>query len=212
MKKKFIMEKKFPNFSIYIKKILTQVHPDLKLSKEVKIFMNDLLATFLNQFIHDTVILMDHNRSKTLSSRDVQSTVRLFFVGTIAKHAVSEGTKVVTKFVSFVKKQKQKKRISNAKKCHLIIPPSRIRTVFEIILPEYTHNTRISFTAPVYLAAVTQYFIAELMELSGNVANKNQKSIIHIDCLKHVIQNDDELKRTLCKLPLRGETPSKPPL
>jgi hypothetical protein len=46
-----------------------------------------------------------------------------------------------------------------------------------------------------------EYFIAELMELSGNFARDNQKSIIQIDFLKHAIQNDDELKRTLCKLP-----------
>ena len=36
----------------------------------------------------------------TLSSREIQTAVRLMLPGELAKHAVSEGTKAVTKFSS----------------------------------------------------------------------------------------------------------------
>ena len=40
------------------------------------------------------------NEKGTLSSREVQTAVRLVLPGELAKHAVSEGTKAVTKFSS----------------------------------------------------------------------------------------------------------------
>nr|GFA31884.1 histone H2B [Tanacetum cinerariifolium] len=44
--------------------------------------------------------LVRYNKKNTLSSRVIQTAVRLVFPGELAKHAVSEGTKVVTKFTS----------------------------------------------------------------------------------------------------------------
>ena len=38
------------------------------------------------------------DKSMTMSSRDVQSAVRLVLPGELSKHAVSEGTKAMTKF------------------------------------------------------------------------------------------------------------------
>ena len=38
------------------------------------------------------------NKRDTLSSRDVQSAIRLVLPGELSKHAVSEGTKAMTKF------------------------------------------------------------------------------------------------------------------
>ena len=42
--------------------------------------------------------LARYNKKATLSSREVQTSVRLVLPGELAKHAVSEGTKAVTKF------------------------------------------------------------------------------------------------------------------
>ena len=44
--------------------------------------------------------LVRYNKKHTLSSREVQTAVRLLLPGELAKHAVSEGTKAVTKFSS----------------------------------------------------------------------------------------------------------------
>jgi histone H2B len=42
-----------------------------------------------------------YNRKSTISSREVQTAVRLILPGELAKHAVSEGTKAVTSNPSF---------------------------------------------------------------------------------------------------------------
>ncbi len=40
------------------------------------------------------------NKTKTMTSREIQTAVRLVLPGELSKHAVSEGTKAVTKFTS----------------------------------------------------------------------------------------------------------------
>ncbi|KAJ6735098.1 HISTONE H2B [Salix purpurea] len=41
-----------------------------------------------------------YNKKPTITSREIQTAVRLVLPGELAKHAVSEGTKAVTKFTS----------------------------------------------------------------------------------------------------------------
>jgi histone H2B len=43
---------------------------------------------------------VSYNGKATISSREIQTAVRLVLPGELAKHAVSEGTKAVTKFTS----------------------------------------------------------------------------------------------------------------
>ena len=45
------------------------------------------------------------SKKQTLSSREVQTAVRLILPGELAKHAVSEGTKAVTKFEAATSKK-----------------------------------------------------------------------------------------------------------
>ncbi|KAI8925547.1 histone-fold-containing protein [Entophlyctis helioformis] len=73
-------------YSTYIYKVLKQVHPDTGISNKAMSIMNSLLASY--------------NKRSTISSREVQTSVRLILPGELAKHAVSEGTKAVTKYQS----------------------------------------------------------------------------------------------------------------
>ena len=49
---------------------------------------------------HELGKLSTYNKKATLSSREIQTAVRLMLPGELAKHAVSERTKAVTKFSS----------------------------------------------------------------------------------------------------------------
>eukprot|EP00955_Chlamydomonas_euryale_P092247 364692-Chlamydomonas_euryale.AAC.4 len=44
--------------------------------------------------------LSRYSKKPTITSREIQTAVRLVLPGELAKHAVSEGTKAVTKFTS----------------------------------------------------------------------------------------------------------------
>ena len=87
-------------FSIYIYKVLKQVHPDTGMSKKGMSVMNSFINDIFERIASEAGRLAKYNSKATLSSREIQTAVRLVLPGELAKHAVSEGSKAVTKFTS----------------------------------------------------------------------------------------------------------------
>merc|ERR1719498_132592 len=87
-------------FSVYIYRVLKQVHPETGISKRSMSIMNSFINDTFQRIAGEAGNLVRYNRRSTLSSREVQSAVRLVLPGELAKHAVSEGTKAVTKYSS----------------------------------------------------------------------------------------------------------------
>ena len=92
--------KRTEHFGIYIFKVLKQVHPDTGISKKSMGVMNSFINDIFDRIAQEAVKLVRYNKKKTLSSREVQTAVRLMLPGELSKHAVSEGTKAVTKYTS----------------------------------------------------------------------------------------------------------------
>ncbi len=59
-------------------------------------FVNDIFE----RIAAEASRLSHYNKRSTISSREIQTAVRLLLPGELAKHAVSEGTKAVTKYTS----------------------------------------------------------------------------------------------------------------
>jgi histone H2B len=85
-------------FSVYIYRVLKQVHPELGVSKKSMSIMNSFINDIFEKVAGEASRLVRYNKKHTLSSREVQTAVRLLLPGELAKHAVSEGTKAVTKY------------------------------------------------------------------------------------------------------------------
>ncbi len=51
---------------------------------------------FVERIAAEASRLAHYNKRQTISSREIQTAVRLLLPGELAKHAVSEGTKAVT--------------------------------------------------------------------------------------------------------------------
>ena len=92
--------KKVETYKIYIYKVLKQVHPDTGISSKAMSIMNSFINDLFEKIAGEASKLSRYNKKSTLSSREVQTAVRLILPGELAKHAVSEGTKAVTKFTS----------------------------------------------------------------------------------------------------------------
>lgn len=90
--------KRNPTYSSYIVKILKQIHPKMGISKRSMSIMNSLIQDTFNRIADDAGRLVRYNKKGTLGSREIQTAIRLALPGELAKHAVSEGTKAVTKF------------------------------------------------------------------------------------------------------------------
>ena len=88
------------SYSSYIYKVLKQVHPDTGISKKGMSIMNSFINDIFERIATEAGKLARYSKKATLSSREIQTSVRLMLPGELAKHAVSEGTKAVTKFTS----------------------------------------------------------------------------------------------------------------
>ena len=93
-------KKRVESYSTYIYKVLKQVHPDTGISKRGMSIMNSFINDIFERIASEAGKLARYNKKSTLSSREVQTAIRLILPGELAKHAVSEGTKAVTKFTS----------------------------------------------------------------------------------------------------------------
>jgi len=92
--------KRVESYSSYIYKVLKQVHPETGISKRGMSIMNSFINDIFERLALEASRLARYNKKATLSSREIQTAVRLLLPGELAKHAVSEGTKAVTKFTS----------------------------------------------------------------------------------------------------------------
>lgn len=87
-------------YSSYIYKVLKQVHPDVGISNKGMSILNSFVNDIFGRIAGEASKLAAYNKKSTISSREIQTAVRLLLPGELAKHAVSEGTKAVTKYTS----------------------------------------------------------------------------------------------------------------
>ena len=89
-----------PKLATYVFRVLKQVHPDTGISSKSMAILNAFIVDQFEKIAAAAAQLSRVNKKPTLTSREIQTAVRLVLPGELAKHAVSEGTKAVTKFTS----------------------------------------------------------------------------------------------------------------
>ena len=86
---------------------------------------------------------------------------------------------------------KGSKMVSRSSKAGLTFPVGRIARY----LRQGGYAKRVGAGAPVYLAAVLEYIVAEVLELAGNAAKDNKKKRIIPRYIQLAVRNDDELDK-----------------
>ncbi|KAM8893202.1 histone H2B 1/2-like [Spinachia spinachia] len=80
--------------------VMKQVYPDTGISSKAMGIMNSFVSDIFERIAGEASRLAHYNKRSTITSREIQTAVRLLLPGELAKHAVSEGTKAVTKYTS----------------------------------------------------------------------------------------------------------------
>ena len=193
-------KKRTETYSSYIYKVLKQMHPDTGINEKAMSIVNSFVHDMFEKLCIQAGKLVRYNKKGTLSSREVQTATRFILPVELAKHAVSEGTKAVTKYTSNAGKGgrggSKKKATSRSSKAGLQFPVGRVHR--HLKLGKY--SSRIGAGAPVYLAAVLEYLAAEVLELAGNAARDNKKSRIIPRHVTLAVRNDEELNKFLLKV------------
>uniref|UniRef100_A0AC34RES9 Histone H2B n=1 Tax=Panagrolaimus sp. JU765 TaxID=591449 RepID=A0AC34RES9_9BILA len=85
-------------YGTYIYRVLKQVHPDTGISTKAMNIMNSFVNDVFARIAAEASRLASYIKRSTVTSREIQTAVRLILSGELAKHAISEGTKAVTKY------------------------------------------------------------------------------------------------------------------
>ena len=88
------------SYSVYVYKVRKQVHPDTYISSKAMGIMNSFLNDMFKCIAGEASRLAHYNKHSSITSREIQTAVRLLLPGELVKHAMSEGTKAVTKYTS----------------------------------------------------------------------------------------------------------------
>jgi histone H2B len=180
-------------FSSAIITVLKQVHPDAEISDKSIAILCDFVYDIFLQVCVESENLSRLNKRETITSREIQTSVRLILHGELAKHAVSEGTKAVTKYNSALAEGED----SDYNKFNIVTFP--VQKIHSLLKEHWLGS--IGIGAGVYLAAVLEYLCAEVLELSGNAARDRTTGTKECILPKHImyaIRNDQELER-LCR-------------
>ena len=88
------------SFNRYIYKTLKAVHGDVGLSSKGMTVMASFVNDIFERLTNEAAALTRYNKTATMSSREIQTAVRLALPGELAKHAMAEGTKAVAKLAA----------------------------------------------------------------------------------------------------------------
>lgn len=99
-KKRWGYNEEMSGYGRYVFRVLKQVHPDLAISSKAMAVLNAFMWDMFERLAGEAGKLADYTRRATLSSREIQDAVRLVLPGELGKHAISEGSKAVTNYVT----------------------------------------------------------------------------------------------------------------
>ena len=88
------------SYSMDVYKVLKQVYLDTSISSKAMGIMNSFVNDIFEGIAGEAWHLAHYNKHSTVTSREIQTALRLLLPGGLGKHAVSEGTEAVTKYTS----------------------------------------------------------------------------------------------------------------
>ncbi|AOW05993.1 histone H2B [Yarrowia lipolytica] len=88
-------------YSSYIYKVLKQTHPDTGISTRAMSIMNSFVNDIFERVATEASKLATYTKKSTITSREIQTAVRLILPGELAKHATGDGTRAVAKYSTF---------------------------------------------------------------------------------------------------------------
>ncbi|KAG2747757.1 histone-fold-containing protein, partial [Suillus brevipes Sb2] len=82
-------------------KVLKQVYPDTGISNKAMAILNSFVNDIFERIATEASKLAAYSKKATISSREIQTSVRLILPGELGKHAIFEVTKSVTSLMIF---------------------------------------------------------------------------------------------------------------
>jgi len=92
------LKKRRESYSIYIYRVLSHNHPDLEISRKAMNIMNSFVIDIFERIAQEASRLAHYNKKATITSREIQTAVRLLLPRQLAMFAVNQGNWAMTKY------------------------------------------------------------------------------------------------------------------
>ena len=86
------------SFQTYIFRVLKEVKPELGISKKGIALINNIIAELFIKIMQDARNLMIFSKKQTLSSKEIETSIKLHFPGELQKLAVQTSRASMQKF------------------------------------------------------------------------------------------------------------------
>jgi histone H3/H4 len=153
-------------FEHHIRKVLLEVCPERDITQQAKSQLNELLIITCKIIVRKAVNILESTKKKTITEAELEFSVRLIFSGQLAQKSIDEGKRCQQKYSSNSGAEEFKGH-SRHSKADILIPPSILEKFIRTIGPGH----RMSQFAPVFLAGVIEYFLAQILDLANNVSS-----------------------------------------
>lgn len=85
----------------YVFRVLKHVHPEQRISSKAMTVLNGFMNDMFERIAAEAAKLSMYTGKTTLSARGIQGAVKLVLPGELGKHAMTEGTKAVSTYMSY---------------------------------------------------------------------------------------------------------------
>ncbi len=199
-------KKNFVSYKMYIHQILKSTHPELAISVSAVAVLDSFAYDMSSRMAEQSSKLAKYSKRETITSKEIQTSAILVLPGELSKHSIAEGRKAVARYQTSTEVDKNRREANKGKaiaerkkrtakpesrsaRSGLIFPVGRVHRY----LKQGRFAPRIGASAPVYLAAIVEYLMAEVLELSGNVAVTRHHQRITPRDIQLAVRNDNEL-------------------
>jgi len=223
------------NLKLYLHKIGKNVHPELNLSTDVLLVINNLLLDMHDQIVMAADGIATYAGVHTLSVKEIQAATPIVVPPSLAIGAIQMATDATNNFnpklLAPGPKRKPKTTqprestpdseqsidltssgrrevVARSTRAGLTMSVSRV----ESLIRSFSRTKRIGNGAPVYLAAVLDYLATEMLSKAGDIAKRNNVSMIKLPHLVEALQREDGLKRIAAMWLLTPELESVDPV
>ena len=182
---------------VYIRKVLAQVHPDIRITGPAMAQMNEVVDIIARKMSYLSREAAQQSGKKTIGENEVRAAVRLTLNGELTAHAGVEARKAMRKY----------EKTAGGTTGASVRREARAGLVFAVAKAEgalrmYGGGGRVGKPAGVYLAAVLEYLTAEILVMAGNVTRDTKMKTISTRFIYLAMQNDIELSSLYTSLRL----------
>lgn len=161
------------SYSIGIHRILKLKHSELQITNAALLLINNMIMWLAYKLIRASNKISNLVNNKLLSIDDVATAVKIVVNDELAKHSINEGRKAITKYKNLINNSKTK--VAKEKYAELQL---KICTTHSFIQKNIDKNKSAYDDTGVFLTAVLEYIVEEILEISGNITRDNSRKQI----------------------------------